>query len=102
MVVLLCLSASAVSCQGTELKRPDDVGSPGDILLITGTIRHSLLEGGFYGIIGDDGKKYDPVNLDSQFAIDGLRVKVRARVMSGTATVHMWGKIIEIIEINRL
>ena len=29
----------------------------------TGTIRHQGLEGGFWGIVGDDGTKYDPTNL---------------------------------------
>jgi len=38
----------------------------------SGTIQYLPFEGGFYGIVEDDLRKYDPVNLESQFAVDGL------------------------------
>ena len=56
-----------------------------------GTITYQNLEGGFYGILGDDGKKYDPLNLDAKFRENGLRVAFNATVAEGTATTSMWG-----------
>jgi inhibitor of cysteine peptidase len=67
---------------------------------ITGTIKLLPLEGGFYGIAGDDGVNYDPINLADEFKQDGLRVKVIARERNDMAGFHMWGKYIEILEIK--
>jgi hypothetical protein len=57
----------------------------------SGTVTYQDLEGGFYGIIGDDGEKYDPLDLDSKYRKDGLRVAFEATEARGTATIHMWG-----------
>jgi hypothetical protein len=60
------------------------------------------IEGGFYGIVADNGARYDPHNLPEEFAIDGLRVKfqvVEEKCMGG---IHMWGKIVRIIWIETL
>jgi len=41
----------------------------------TGAIIFLDFEGGFYGILSDDGEHYDPVNLSKEFQVDGLRVR---------------------------
>lgn len=102
LVVTFCLLILTAACNGSRFTQPVSVDSSENTILITGTIQYLPFEGGFYGIIGDDGKKYDPVNLTSQFAVDGLRVKVQARIIKDAASIHMWGKIIEIMTINRL
>jgi hypothetical protein len=61
-----------------------------------GTVRYISLEGGFYGIVGDDGKNYDPVNLPSGFQEDQLKVKFEGRILKDQVSFHMWGEIIEI------
>ena len=68
----------------------------------TGTIKYVSLEGGFYGIISDNGKKLDPVNLKSEFKKDGLRVKFVYSLKKGGINIHQWGKIIEIISIRKI
>ena len=68
----------------------------------TGTVVYLDLEGGFYGITGDDGNNYDPVNLPVDMQADGLRVQVVADPSPATAGIHMWGKLIKIIEIRPL
>jgi hypothetical protein len=66
----------------------------------TGTIKYIKLEGGFYGIISDDGKHYDPLNLPVKYQKDGLKVKVKASLADNQASFHMWGTLINIISIN--
>ncbi|MDI6889237.1 MAG: hypothetical protein QMC78_06105 [Methanocellales archaeon] len=61
----------------------------------------SLLEGGFYGIISDDGEHYDPLNLGPEFQEDGLRVWFKAKISENQTSVHMWGTIVEIISIEK-
>jgi hypothetical protein len=67
----------------------------------TGTVRYISLEGGFYGIVGDDGKNYDPINMPQEFKIDGLRVQFTAN-LTDYASYHMWGYVVKLISIEKL
>jgi inhibitor of cysteine peptidase len=49
------------------------------------------LEGGFYGIIGDDGTDYFPLGMDDQYKKDGLRVAFEYEPEKDVATIQMWG-----------
>ena len=40
-----------------------------------GTVVFQAMEGGFFGIIDDDGNRYDPVDLDDGLKRDGLRIR---------------------------
>jgi hypothetical protein len=70
-----------------------------DTFEIQGTIVRKNIEGGFYAIDGDDGRKYNPINLSESFRKDGLKVKVTARLRMDAMSLHMYGAIIEVIEI---
>lgn len=74
----------------------------GDRMKATGTVVYLPIEGGFYGIQGDDGKKYDPANLPREFRKDGLRVRYEVKEVKGRASVHMWGTIVEVVHIEKL
>jgi inhibitor of cysteine peptidase len=67
-----------------------------------GTVVYMDLEGGFYGISGDDGKNYDPMNLPGEYKQDSLRVEFKYKKRTDLASFHMWGTIIEIVEIKKL
>ncbi len=72
----------------------------------TGTVKYIDLEGGFYGIISDTMffgfKSLDPINLPVEFQEDGSRVKFKARILWNQVSIHMWGLIVKILEIERL
>jgi len=74
----------------------------GEIRNVKGTIVYHELEGGFYGIIADNGKKYNPINLDEEFQQDGLRVKFDANIKKGMVGIHMWGVYVEILKIEKI
>ena len=74
----------------------------GDNFISTGTIVYLSFEGGFYGIKGDDGKSYDPMNLPVEFRKEGMRVRFEAKVLGSQASFHMWGIIVEIVHIQAL
>jgi lipopolysaccharide export LptBFGC system permease protein LptF len=67
-----------------------------------GTVSYKTFEGGFFAIDGDDGNGYDPINLPDEYAVDGLRVQVSALIRDDLASFHMWGSIVEIVEITGL
>jgi hypothetical protein len=60
-----------------------------------GTVVYVPLEGGFYGIVGDDGSHWDPDNLSDEFATDSLRVSFDGMI-TDHPTYHMWGRSVEI------
>ena len=66
---------------------------------IVGNVTYKNIEGGFYAIDGDNGSKYDPINLPEPFRNDGLRVKVTARRKKDAMSLHMYGAIIEVVNI---
>ena len=66
----------------------------------TGTVQYQNLEGGFWGIVADDGTKYDPINLAEEFQQEDLRVSFRAKPRRDMFSHHMWGSLIEITEMR--
>ena len=81
---------------------PEPVDAPVDDRAVKakGVVKRIALEGGFWGIVADDGTKYDPRNLPEEFRKDGLRVRFEGRVVDAV-TFHMWGKVIEIAKIEK-
>jgi len=71
-----------------------------DVFEIIGTVAYVELEGGFYAIIAEDGKRYDPMNLPNSFRTDGLKVTVKAKLRPDAAGFHMYGPIIEVVDID--
>ena len=68
----------------------------------TGTVQLVTLEGGFYGILADDGHHYDPINLRQELQVDGIRIHFTAKRRTDLASIHMWGDIIELVEVERI
>jgi hypothetical protein len=64
----------------------------------SGVIVYVELEGGFYGIVGDRGERYYPIDLGESYKVDGMRVKFRYERVN-VVTTAMWGIPVRIIEI---
>ena len=88
-MILISLALGLSGCEETE----NIVG--------TGEIQYIDLEGGFYGIVSDDGKNYDPINLPTEFKEDGLQVSYTLKALKDQVNVHMWGSVVEIITIEK-
>jgi hypothetical protein len=71
-----------------------------DTFEIQGTVVYKNIEGGFFAIDGDDGSKYDPINLPEAFRKDGLKIRITARLKKDAGSYHMYGAIIEVVNIN--
>ncbi|CUH94458.1 putative secreted protein [Propionispora sp. 2/2-37] len=67
---------------------------------LTGKVTQVNIAGGFYGIMGDDGVKYQPTNLPHQYRKDGLVVSFTAVPREDLFTSIMWGKVIEVKSMN--
>ena len=81
-------------------------GSSGEALitdeagLTIGIVSYVDLEGGFYGIITDEGVHHNPVNLDVDFRVDGLRISYKYKSLQNVASIQMWGTSVEILEVR--
>ena len=90
---------SAAAGERVVTLRPDTTEpahDPGTVEM-TGTIRHVGVEGGFWGITGDNGQKYDPLNLPEELQQAGLKLKFWVRIRKDIATTHMWGTPVQIV-----
>lgn len=67
----------------------------------TGVIKYIDIEGGFYGIIADDGQKFLPRNLPTDFKKDGLRIAFQVKLLTGVVSIQMWGKPVEVVSMEK-
>jgi hypothetical protein len=51
---------------------------------------------GFWGIEGDDGQKYEPINLPEQVKHPGRLITVLVTEMEGES-IHQWGQLVKIL-----
>jgi len=67
-----------------------------------GTIVYKDISGGFWGIEGDDGKKYMPVNgIPTSFRQEGKRVEISVEPAGGMG-IQMWGENVTLTDIKSL
>ena len=66
-----------------------------------GTITYVDLEGGFYGIVADDGEQYFPLGLSEAWLVDGMDVAFVARAREDIAAIGQWGAPVDVIAIDK-
>ena len=67
---------------------------------ITGKIVKVELSGGFWGIEGDDGQKYQPSgSLPKKFQRNGMKIKANIQP-SNEFTIFMWGRSVKVSHIE--
>ena len=96
-ILLFGVGASFGFWAVTNSNDPDE-----DIVSGVGVIVFLNFEGGFFGIIADDGSHYDPINLPDGFKINGLIVEFLAKILHDMGSFHMWGEIVELVYVNSL
>lgn len=77
-------------------------GGLDDLVVTEGRIHYVELEGGFFGIVSTDGRRFLPLDLAPRFRRDGLRVRFRARILDDVVTVQMWGTPVRLESIEAL
>ncbi|MDX1797627.1 MAG: hypothetical protein R3255_03165 [Candidatus Lokiarchaeia archaeon] len=92
LIIGMTFSVTSLGLANTKLPEYRIKG----FILCTGKIVFVSCEGGFFGILSDDGRAYDPINLPDLFKIDGLRVFFTAHI-TDLGSFHMWGKVIRLL-----
>jgi len=70
------------------------------MITLQGTIRYFDLEGGFYGIVTENGQKIFPVNLTEKYRLNGAQVKVEGELIPNVMTIQQWGTPFKIHQIS--
>jgi hypothetical protein len=105
IVICVGLLAALGGCQepaSDSGRAADSTTGAASTQVVRGTVRYLDVEGGFYGIVTDEGKKLDPVNLPREFQKDGLQIRARVEPVKDLVSVRMWGTPVRIIEVQRL
>ncbi|MBC8015221.1 MAG: hypothetical protein H7X79_05695 [Sporomusaceae bacterium] len=92
LILLLTLFSSSVIAAQSK--------PPSEPFHLTGHVYYSTIEGGFYGIISDDGIKYQPINLPRKFKKEGLSLKFDAKLRDKAISFFQWGTIIEMSNVS--
>ena len=67
---------------------------------ITGTMVYKEFEGGFFGFISADGKKYTLSGLDNQYKQNGLIIEVEMTKIEGAMTITQFGDLMQVHSVN--
>lgn len=88
------------SSKGTRIFLVPDttepVYNPGTVEMMC-FVHHIGVEGGFWGLTGENGQNYDPLNLPDDLKRAGLRVRFWLRMRKDVATTHMWGTPVQVV-----
>lgn len=90
-----------------QLKRVTDKGltkpnmpTKGEAVMLQGTVRYLHMEGGFWGIVADNGQHILPKNLPQEYRKDGIRLSFSAQEITGMMTIQQWGKLSNLSDIT--
>lgn len=64
-----------------------------------GRVVYREMSGGFFGILADDGRQYEPSNLDVAYHVEGLRVKFTGERDTTSLGKHAWGNPVELASV---
>jgi len=96
MPVMAAVAIIAVLASGCITANGQDEGQ----ISGNGTITYVDLEGGFYGIVGDDGNRYLPLDLGREHQVDGMRVAYTVELEKDTTTIQQWGTPVRVVSLE--
>jgi hypothetical protein len=64
------------------------------------TVKHINLEGGFYGLVSENGSKLLPMKLPAKYRVDGTILRVKGEPIDNIATIQQWGTPFKLIDIE--
>lgn len=64
---------------------------------IKGKVVYQKLEGGFWGVVGEDGREWRPVNMPEQLKQEGKEVDLKVKEVDEEMSIFMWGTPVRIL-----
>ncbi|MBN1165679.1 MAG: hypothetical protein JXA44_00955 [Methanospirillaceae archaeon] len=98
-IMVICAFIAVAGCTGAY---STDIPPADDLISGQGTVQYIDLEGGFFGILDDDGSRYYPLNLDPLYSQDQLRAAYNLTPEKDVVTFAMWGTPVRILDMHRI
>ena len=76
--------------------------SQAPLTTVTGTVVFRENNGGFFGVLTDNGGQLEPMALDPQYQQDGVRIKLMGRVDNAQLGKHGWGNAVSVDKVQKL
>ena len=73
-----------------------------DVIEFRGTVQFISVEGGFYAIYADDGRKFTAKGFDNAYKKHGLVVQVKGKILKDVFTYVQHGEVLQIISVEVL
>ncbi len=64
------------------------------------TVKYLDFEGGFYGLVSENGVKLLPMDLPEKYKVAGTILRVKGIFIADMMTIQQWGKAFKIAEIE--
>jgi hypothetical protein len=64
---------------------------------IEGLVAYQDISGGFWGIVGKDGRQWRPVNMPEQLKVEGKAVRLTIQEADEAFSIFMWGTPVKIL-----
>lgn len=98
---LAALAATFIfsSCEGLVPSTSNNNTTLTQSVSTGGRVVYRDKSGGFFGILADDGRQYEPTNLDAAYHVEGLRVKFIGSRDTTKLGHHAWGNPVEIAQV---
>lgn len=68
-------------------------------LWLKGTVKYLPMEGGFFGIVTEQGKKLNPINLGHEFRQEGAMIKFKGSYKQDMISFQQWGELFHLSEV---
>jgi hypothetical protein len=101
-LLVVIISFAAGGCDSTGPVRPAKSTVAGARVSVGGTVVFRESGSGFYGILADNGRQYEPANLDTRFRSDGMRISFTGMLDTTTLGEHHWGNPIELASVSEV
>ena len=101
VIAVFILSFTVIACNSKEPE--DDVVVKREQIKeiwYKGTVRYFDFEGGFYGIVTENGGKYLPLNLDSKYKKDGTILKFTGAKAEDMMSIQQWGTMFKLDKVE--
>jgi hypothetical protein len=65
-----------------------------------GIVVYNQFEGGFYGIVTEQGERYLPNRFPEAYKRVGTLIHFRGKVLANSSSIYQWGKPFDIVDIK--
>lgn len=100
VVTFFCFFSFACSSQAQPKKTIEKETVQANASWISVKVIFLEFEGGFYGLVTNEGEKLLPINLGPEYKVANTKLKIQGKKIEGMMTIQQWGTPFKIAQIE--